>query len=258
MKLKPSFTLLRPDSDSRRRPCSIEPLESRIAPATFTGAGAALTIDLNAANELVTFTTTGSIITATLTGGTAADGGGTGGNVAGFGTASVAITSAGFTSITITDSAAGDSVAFAGSTGPYAQNFTLVLNDVASGNISFTGGSTFAGTFNATTNAGFIASDPASSLTLTGASNLSLTATGHDVLLKGSVAVGGTTSIAANVVQIDNAANDFTGTLQLTGPAAASVFDANTLTLAASSLCSARSAKPRGSRPAGTSRNRAR
>lgn len=236
MKLKPSFTMFRPDSASRRRRSSIEPLESRIAPASFTGAGAVLTIDLNATNELVTFSTTGSIITATLTGGLATDGGGTGGNVSGFGTASVAITSAGFTSIAITDSSTGDSVVFANSTGPYSQGFTLTLNDAASGNISFAGSSTFGASFNATTVAGFVASDAASSLTLTGAANLSITATGHDVLLKGSVAVGGSTSISAGVIQLDNAVNDFTGALQLTGPATASVHDVNDLNLAASGL----------------------
>ncbi len=84
-----------------------------------------LTIDLNTANELVTFSTSGTIITAALTGGTATDGGGTGGNVSGFTTSTALITSAGFTSIIVTDSSTGDAVAFANSTGPYAQAFSI-------------------------------------------------------------------------------------------------------------------------------------
>ncbi len=111
------------------------------------------------------------------------------------------------------------------------------LNDAASGDITFAGGSTFANSVTATTTAGFIASDLGSSLTLTGgASNLSLTATGHDILMKGAVSIGGTTALAANVIAIDNAANDFTGALQLNGLTAGSVVDANDLNLAASTI----------------------
>jgi hypothetical protein len=171
----------------------------------------------------------------------------------------VANTSSAFTSITISDSAAGDSVGFAASTGAYPQAFGITLNDAASGNISFVGSSTFGASFNATTVAGFVASDAASSLTLSGAgSNLSLTATGHDVLLKGAVAVGGTTSIAANVIQIDNAANDFTGSFQLTGPTVASVHDVNDLNLAVSNLAFGAQGRRRTSPRAATSRRAAR
>ena len=237
MKTTTSSALLRRATASRCRQFTIEPLEARIAPASFTGAGATLTVNLNSANELVTFHTDGTTITAVLTGGTATDGGGTtAGNVAGFGTSSVAITSSAFTSITITDSAAGDSVGFATSTGAYPQAFGITLNDTSSGNVTFAGSSTFNATFNATTTAGFFASNAASSISLAGTANLALTATGHDVLLKGAVSVAGTTSLAANVVQLDNAANDFVGTLQLSGPSAASVFDMNDLALAATNL----------------------
>src|SRR5262245_16374447 len=96
---------------------TVEPLESRIVLATFTGAGASLAIDLANANESVTFSTDGTTITATLVGGTAVDGGGTGGNVTGFTTSTASITSAGFTSINVTDSSTGNSVGFGDSTG---------------------------------------------------------------------------------------------------------------------------------------------
>jgi hypothetical protein len=216
---------------------TVEPLEGRIAPATFTGAGTVLTIDLTALNELVTFSTDGTTITAQLTGGTGTDGGGLGGNVTGFGTSTLLITSAGFTTINIGDSAAGDAVAFGNSTGVYPQAFGITLNDAASGNVTFTGASTFGASLIASTTAGFFASDLTSSVTLTGgASNLALTALGHDVLLKGALVVGGTTAITANVIEADNAANDFTGALQLSGPVAASVFDVNALDLAASNF----------------------
>jgi hypothetical protein len=227
----------RPLSKPHSRRLTLEPLEDRLAPATFTGAGTALTVDLNAANEVVTLSTNGTAVTAALTGGTATDNGGTGGHVTGFGTATASINSASFTTITITDSAAGTSVAFANSTGSYPQTFNITLNDAASGNVTFAGASTFTAAVTASTTAGFVASDPASSLTLAGSgSNLSLTATGHDILLKGAVSVGGTTNLAANVVEADNAANDFVGALVLNGPVVAAVRDANALVLGASSL----------------------
>ena len=205
--------------------------------ATFSGAGSVLTIDLNNANEVVTFTTNGTIITATLTGGTAVDGGGTGGNITGFGTGAVGIVSSGFTTFNITDSAAGTSIVFADSgASVYSQGFGINLNDPASGNISFTGNSTFGVSFNATTIGGMVSSAPDSHLLLATSANLAITATGHDVLFQGAVLVAGTTSIAANVVQLDNAANDFNGTLQLTGPSLVSVFDSNLLALATSSF----------------------
>src|SRR4051812_21503907 len=77
---------------ARRRQDGVEVLESRIAPATFTGVGTSLTINLSGTNESVSFSTDGAIITATLAGGTVIDGTGTGGNVAGFGTTTAQIT----------------------------------------------------------------------------------------------------------------------------------------------------------------------
>lgn len=214
----------------------IDSLEDRLAPATFTGVGPNLTIDLNTANEVATFSTDGTTVTVQLTNGTA-NTAATGGNVTGNGTATATFQQTVYPgTITITDSAAGTSVAFANSTGPYAEGFGITLNDPASGNVTFAGVSSFSATFNASTTAGFIASAFSSSVTLAGSSNLALTATGHDVLFAGAVNVAGTTSIAAAVVQLDNPANDFVGSLQLTGPEAASVFDVNALDLAASNF----------------------
>lgn len=215
---------------------AIEPLEARIAPATFTGAATTLTIDLNNANELITFSTDGTTITATLSNGTAVDGGGTGGNVTGFGSTLVQITSAAFNTITITDSSTANSVAFANSTSGYSQAFNVTLNNTGSGNLTFAGSSTFASTFAATLSTGFITSDSASQLTLAGAANLNLTATGHDVLLAGVVSVPGTTSINAGVIQADNAGNNFLGAVQLQGTAAARLVDIDALILGASNF----------------------
>jgi|GEM_PF-6109349 len=211
----------------------IEPLEARVAPATFTGAAGTLTINLNNANEAVTFSTNGTTITATLVNGTAVDGGGTGGNVAGFGTTSAAVTSAGFTTINIIDGSTNNSVAFAASTGTYTQGFGITLDGAAAGNLTFAGSSLFGAAVTATLSNGFVASDAGSALSF--GNNLSITATGHDVLMAGTVSVAGTTSITANVIQLDNAANDF-GTLGLQGTAAASIHDINNLVLATSTF----------------------
>lgn len=232
----PAFKITaRPRRESKRS-ASIEPLEARIAPATFTGAAGTLTIDLNNTNEKISFSTNGTTITATLLNGTAVDGGGTGGNVAGFGTANASITSAGFTTINITDSSSNDSVAFIGSTGTYPQIFNITLDGATAGNLSFTGSSTFSNSLSATLSNGFVASDLLSSVTLSGAANLSLNAPSHDVLMAGPLFVAGNTVINANVIQLDNAANDFGGTVQLQGTGAADIRDLNNLVLAASSF----------------------
>src|SRR5262249_34048529 len=79
-------------------------------------------------------------------------------------------------------------------------------------------------------------SDAASAVAVNGAgSNLTLSAIGHDILMKGSVRVGGVTNLNASVLQIDNAANDFNA-VALSGPAVLSLNDANDLNLAASNL----------------------
>lgn len=215
----------------------IEPLEARIAPATFSAAGTALTINLNNANEAIDVHTDGTAITVAITGGTAVDGGGTGGLVTGFGTSSAVISSPVFTSVSIIDGAAGVAVTFSQSTGSYTQPFTVTLDDAASGNVAFTGASTFPASLSVATAGGFIASDAASALTLSGAgSNLTLTATGHDVLFKGSVAVGGATLIDARVIDLAHPANDFTGAFRMTNPFLAGVQDANDIVLGATSL----------------------
>src|SRR5437763_10244256 len=199
-----SFRARRSIDQARR--LRVDSLEDRLAPATFTGVGPNLAIDLNTANEVATFHTDGTTVFVDLTNGTATT---TGTSVSGGGTATASFSSATYNgNITITDSAANTSVAFANSIGSYPQLFSITLNDAASGNVTFAGSSTFSSSFNASTTAGFFASVATSSLTLSGAVNLSLTATGHDILLAGALNIGGTTSLAASVVQLDNPLND--------------------------------------------------
>ncbi|HJZ94603.1 MAG TPA: hypothetical protein VKE40_27300, partial [Gemmataceae bacterium] len=222
-----------------RRPARrlrIESLEYRLAPALFTGAVPNLSIDLNTANEVAAFSTDGTTVTVTLTGGTATDGGGTVG-FAGFGTSTVTFPAATYNSlITITDSAAGTSVAFANSTGAYDPVINITLDDPASGNITFTGVSVFTSAVTASTTAGFIASDVASSLLSSAGGGVTLSAPGHDILLAGALEINGQTNLTGNVIRADNPVNDFIGRLSLSGPAVASIFDTNDLTLAASIL----------------------
>ena len=153
------MSVRRPRRPARR--LRIESLEDRLAPATFTGVGPNLAIDLNSANETATFRTDGTTVTVTLTNGTA-NTAATGGNVTGNGTATATFASATYPgTITITDSAVNTSVAFADSTGDYPQGFAITLNDPASGNVTFAGTSIFPSAVTASTTAGFIASNPA-------------------------------------------------------------------------------------------------
>ena len=120
------------------RPASIEPLECRIAPASFTPAGTVLTINLQAQNEAITFTTDGTTITAALTGGTV-----TGSGVGGVGTSTATITSATYNSIMITDGSTGNAVHFGPSgASSYGQAFMVNFSSNA-GDVTFTGASTF-------------------------------------------------------------------------------------------------------------------
>src|SRR5262249_43657618 len=105
-----------------RRPARrlrIESLEYRLAPALFTGPAPLRPTARKPPNGLAASSPDGTTVTVTLPGGTATDGGGTVG-FAGFGTSTVTFPAATYNSlITITDSAAGTSVAFANSTGAY-------------------------------------------------------------------------------------------------------------------------------------------
>lgn len=219
-----------------RKRLSLEQLEDRLNLATFSGAGAVLTINLTNAAEALTLSTNGTTITA-VSNFNAVDGGGTGGNVAGFGTPSAAITSAGFTTINVIDSAAGTSISFAASTGAYGQTFGITLDDAASGNIQFTGNTTNTGNFSASTTNGTISSTATASFNLTG--NLSLTggvANSRDVLLLGSTVVTGTTTLNGLGVQADNASNDFQGAVSVNSGRYASIFDANSLIMGSSTF----------------------
>lgn len=222
---------------SRTRRLYLGSLEDRVAPATFSGAGPTLTIDLDSANEVATFSTDGTTVTVNLTNGSA-DTSGTGGNVTGGGTSTATFAAATYNSlITITDSAAGTSVAFANSTGPYQPQFSITLNDAASGDITFSGNSTFTQTVTAVTSAGRVTSDFSSAVTISpGPASLVVNAVGHDILFQGALTVAGTTTLVGVAVQADNPANDFGGSLALTGVAIGSIFDINNLDLATSSF----------------------
>src|SRR4051812_39667028 len=118
----------------RARPArrlAVESLEVREVPAVFTGAGPSLGIDLNNPNEVATFHTDGTTVFVHLDNGTATT---AGTSVSGGGTANASFASATYSgTITITDSAAGTSVAFANSAGNYPQTFSITLDDPASG-----------------------------------------------------------------------------------------------------------------------------
>lgn len=225
-------------NNNRALRCStcVEPLESRIAPATFTGAGGILSIDLANANETISLSHDGSSILISLVNGLLTDGGGTGGNVSGFGAANGSITSGGFTAINITDSATGTGVSFLSGNGTYTEPLTITLNNAGSGNITFDGSTLFGANLSATTGSGFIASDVDSGLTLISGASLTLSAGTHDVLLKGAVTVPGTTTVTGNVVELSNPANDFVGALQVSAPVAATIVDVNDLLLGASTF----------------------
>ncbi|HEV7406518.1 MAG TPA: hypothetical protein VGO11_26440, partial [Chthoniobacteraceae bacterium] len=91
----------------RRPRARIEPLEARIAPATFAGTGGpALDITLDHAGEAITIVATPTSYTVNSNF-VAVDGGQTGGHVTGFSITSTSIDTAAFTTIHITDSSTG-------------------------------------------------------------------------------------------------------------------------------------------------------
>lgn len=221
----------------RTRRLVMESLEDRLAPAIFSGAGPNLAIDLNTINEVATFSTDGITVTVNLINGTA-NTTTAGGNVSGNGTSTATFLSSVYTgTITITDSVSNTGVGFAHSTGAYPQSFGITLNSVASGNVTFAGSSTFGGAFTVNATAGFIASDLTSSFTQTNAAfNVTMSAAGDDILMKGAFVSAGDVSFTSGVLQADNVANDFAGVLQINGAIVSAINDANALDLAGSSL----------------------
>lgn len=230
-------------STRRVTPLRIDQLEERSTPAILSGAGAALTITLNNPSEVITLNTNGTTITATSTF-TQMDGGGLGGSVSGLGTNVTGITSASFTSIAINDTSTGTSVAFAASSGNYAQNLSIVLHDPTSGNITINGTTPITGSFLASTANGTISSVVGAALTTTG--NLTLNTGGaRDVLLAGPLTVGGLTSFDGYGVQADHPANDFIGNVFVASTAAVQLFDSNDLSLSGANLASLNQTEPR-------------
>ncbi|RLS33683.1 MAG: hypothetical protein DWH80_00040 [Planctomycetota bacterium] len=147
--------------ESRRvRPSKIRPVESRVAPthaierledrvllSAFTASGSTLNVDLNTANANVAIVSSGTSYTLTLTGDTW--NGTDSANVTGNGTSTLTVTAAGlaaFDTISITDSAAGESVTFDDSgANTYQDDFSVVLDNTGAGVITFNGATHFAG-----------------------------------------------------------------------------------------------------------------
>ena len=125
---------------------AIEPLETRIAPASFAGTGgSALDIILSNVGEAISIVSNGATYTVTSNF-NAADGGNTGGDVSGFGTATATITANAFTTIHITDAANTTSVSFGASgANAYSSAFDIVLDEPTAGGLVFSGASTFNG-----------------------------------------------------------------------------------------------------------------
>jgi len=158
-------------SRRNRHPLTLERLEDRLAPATFTDNGTTLNLVLNTANSNAVIVSSGTAYALTLTGDTWS--GADDANVAGNGTATLTITSAGITSFTtgisLTDSAAGTSVTFDDSgANVYANNFTIGLhNRPALSGLMFNGASSF-GTFSLNANVD-------TTITVSGSGNVSTT-----------------------------------------------------------------------------------
>src|SRR6266853_1972600 len=166
----------------RRHHPRVEPLESRIAPATFAGTGTGeLNIFLDHAAEAITIAATATTYTVTSNF-NAMDGGNTGGGVSGFGTATATITANAFTTNHITDTANGTSVSFGDSTAnAYSSAFDIVLDGASAGGLSFSGASTFNGGLTASV-AGSVTQTAGSSVTSI-PELLSLTSTGGAITL---------------------------------------------------------------------------
>ncbi|MDB5384865.1 MAG: hypothetical protein JWM11_511 [Planctomycetaceae bacterium] len=123
----------------------LELLEDRSLLSGFSESVSALNINL-VANEHVAINANGSSYTLSLDSGQIWTGSDSA-NVSGNGTGTITVTSAGisiFHTVNVTDSGSGTSVTFVNSgSNSYFADFSVVLDDIAAGTITFTGSSTF-------------------------------------------------------------------------------------------------------------------
>jgi hypothetical protein len=193
----------------------VDPLESRLAPATVSQAGTILTVNLDTGNESISFRSGGGSYTLTtsnptLTGATTANFVNNGDNT---GTITA---NAGLTQIRVIDTLQGaasdESVTFTDSgANAYSTDFVINLgNDAACDSLTFSGTSTFSGAngLAATVARGNIVSPLASSLVTTAGAPLALTGAAGNIDLLGTVNVGGAAGFTAGgFIRVNNLAN---------------------------------------------------
>jgi hypothetical protein len=219
----------------------LEPLETRLNPATFTESGTVLNITLTNPNEGLTLHSLGPTgVTVDESAGNTTSGTASSLHVTGLGTATATVTANGvsfYTSIQIrgTVGVHGDRVTFADSGGQnYFNAFDVNLTDGASGNITFDGINWFNNvSLSAATAGGMVVSTASSWLALFGSGgNLALrSAAGRPLELLGQVQVTGTTSLTGGDVRAANANNSFTGALALDAGGAVNLFAGGSLNL---------------------------
>jgi hypothetical protein len=199
----------RRENATRKPAARLEPLEARIAPATFAGTGGpSLDISLNQNGEIITIVSNGATYTITSNS-TAVDGGQTGGHVSGFGTSTAVIDAAAFTTININDNAIATFVEFGASgANVYTSAFNILLDSPMAAGMTFSGASTFHAPLTASVKLGITQTAP-----ITSTSTVSLTST-------------------AGAITLDDAANNFSVvSLETSGANAISLRTSGTLVL---------------------------
>ncbi len=185
-------------------PCRLrlECLEDRLVPASLGQSGTTLTITLDSAGEQLSIaaTTQGAISltsTATFSGSLNGSAGFTG-----FGHSSGSLGTCGIAVININDTSGihGGSVVFADSgSNIYTQAFSVNLSDSQSGNIAFSGTSSFrGGDVTADTNGGAVTFAAGSAIDFPGTGNLTLSAGASASLDLGSITLTGEGSLSVS------------------------------------------------------------
>jgi hypothetical protein len=236
----------------RRFVPSLERLETRINPATFSESGTTLTVTLSDTNEGLSLTTTAfptaGIVVTESAGSTATNDPVhpvTFGNVTGLGTGTATITASAYTTVNIQDTSGthGGRVTFEASGVSYTDALNIDLLDSQSGNITFNGFNLFTKTLTASTAAGMVLSSAGSSLFF--GSDLGLSSgAGHTLELLGSVTVSGATSLTGNDINATNTANSFTGAVSLRADGVVNLFASTNLNLGLSIINATSQTRP--------------
>jgi hypothetical protein len=218
---------LRKDTPRARKRPLLEMLEDRLAPASLTDVGGAVTIFLDNPNEALTISATATphqyslssssaLLNAGLTGASYTPTNPTSGTLTLTSDNSIAIvdTSPG----QINNSPSGTSVTFGNSgSNSYLDDIIVTLSNPLAGVVSFTGHSTFSNPLAIQTAHGSITSAAGSLISVPGSGSLVLQTPGN-INLAGAVDVTGVTSLEANGTIIATAAtNNFGATLDLEG-----------------------------------------